>query len=203
MNVYMEMRNSLPNVPSMCILLPVNINLQCKWLGTMTIFYIIKYTVRLSKCYMKSGKQPTLGGHLKSKPTQYQCQQKSIANGAQLNKLRIMVTKGAEGNIYLTLAISVGSRKVNRESLQPRSSQSSLKRRNQKQPKLATDQIIKSSLEFSVFILSKLSLQFSRKKEEKETEPKSHAKRNGITKEGGAYRRKSSEKKKSQIQRKE
>ena len=176
MNVYMEMRNSLPNVPSMCILLPVNINLQCKWLGTMTIFYIIKYTVRLSKCYMKSGKQPTFGGHLKSKPIQYQCQQKSIANGAQLNKLRIMVTKGAEGNIYLTLAISVGSRKVNRESLQPRSSQSSLKRCNQKQLKLATNQVIKSiigkerkqpgqsSLEFSVFILSKLSLQFSRKK---------------------------------------
>ena len=83
----------------------------------------------------------------------------------------------------------------------------------QKQPKLATNQIIKSingkegkqpgrsSLEFSVFILSKLSLQFSRKKEE--TEPKSHAKRNGIAKKGGTYRRKSLEKKKSQIQRKE
>ena len=83
-----------------------------------------------------------------------------------------MVTKGAEGNIYLTLAISVGSRKVNRESLQPRSSQSSLKRRNQKQPKLANDQIIKSSLEFSVFILSKLSLQFSQRKEEKRNRAK-------------------------------
>ena len=61
----MEMCSSLPNVRSMYFLLPVNVILQCKVLGTIIYSNIIKSTVSLFQhmYLMKSGKQPTLGSN--------------------------------------------------------------------------------------------------------------------------------------------